>query len=112
MDPNLAPASGREAARAAWRQAVAASRSQITTATKELVVAGDVAWRIGAFTHKLPGGDVAGRGQSLEIWKRVNGQWKIHRQMSSAILVQEKLLPRPLPAEPILDKPALDKPSH
>jgi hypothetical protein len=45
------------------------------------------------------------RGQSLEIWKRVNGAWKIHRHMSSSILAQPKLLPRPLPPEPMLDKP-------
>lgn len=106
LDPNVAPVSGREAARGAWGHALAAAQGQVTSATKEAVIAGDLAWRIGALTHKLPSGDVIGRGQSLEIWRRVNGAWKIHRQMSSTILAQPRLLPRPLPSEPVLDKPA------
>jgi hypothetical protein len=36
----------------------------------------------------------------------VKGEWKIHRQMSSSILAQPKLLPLPLPSEPVLDKPS------
>lgn len=105
LDSSLAPVSGR-AAHEALRQAVGAAKGQVTNATKEWVIVGDVAWRIGAFAHQLPGGDVVSRGQSLEIWKRVKGEWKLHRQMSSSILSQPKLLPRPLPAEPVLDAPA------
>lgn len=105
MDPSVAPLSGRDATRQALQQALGAAKGQITSATKKAVVAGDVAWRIGALTHKLPNGDLVSRGQSLEIWKRVDGGWKIHRQMSSTILAQPKLLPRPLPSEPVLDTP-------
>jgi ketosteroid isomerase-like protein len=105
LDPSVAPASGREAALRVLEQAVAASKDQVTTATKEIVVAGDIAWRIGALTHRLPNGDVVGRGQSLEIWKRVNGKWKVHRQMSSSLLVQPRLWPRPPPSGPVLDTP-------
>lgn len=102
MDPTLPPVTGR-AATQAWRRALGAAQGQVTTATKEIVIAGDFAWRIGAFTHKLPGNTLS-HGQSLEIWQRVHGAWKIHRQMSSSLLAQPKLLP-PL-AEPILDGPA------
>jgi hypothetical protein len=77
----------------------------VTNATKEWVIAGDVAWRIGVLTHNLPRGNIVSRGQSLEIWKRVKGEWKMHRQMSTSILAQPKLLPRPLPPEPVLDAP-------
>jgi ketosteroid isomerase-like protein len=105
LDPSLAPVSGR-AAREALREALGVAKGKVTNATKELVIDGDFAWRIGALAHQSPGGEVLGRGQSLEIWKRVNGEWKIHRQMSSSILAQPKLLPRPLPPEPVLDTPA------
>jgi ketosteroid isomerase-like protein len=105
LDPSLAPVSGR-AAHQALREALGVAKGKITNATKELVIAGDLAWRIGALAHQLPGGEVLGRGQSLEIWKRVNGEWKIHRQMSSSILAQPRLLPRPMPPEPVLDTPA------
>ena len=104
MDPNVAPVSGQKAAREAWGKALANAKDQLTTATKEAVIAGDVAWRIGALAHKLPNG-VVNHGQSLEIWKRVNGEWKIHRQMSSTILAQPKLLSRPVPSDPVLDTP-------
>jgi ketosteroid isomerase-like protein len=103
LDPGVAPVSGRQAVRETLERSLGAARGQVTTATKEIVIAGDVAWRIGALTHKLPGG--LNRGQSLEIWKRVNGEWKIHRQMSSGILIEPKRLPRPLPSEPMLDTP-------
>jgi ketosteroid isomerase-like protein len=105
LDPEVAPVSGREAVREAVGRALGAARGEVTTATKEIAIDGDVAWRIGALAHKLPVGNAVKRGQSLEVWKRVNGEWKIHRQMSSGILTQPNLLPRPLPAEPMLDTP-------
>ena len=105
LDPSIAPVSGRKAAQLALQQSLAAARGQIATATKEIVIAGNVAWRIGSIAHDLPKSDLMSRGQSLEIWQRIGGAWKIHRQMSSGILVRPKLLPRPLPSEPILDTP-------
>ena len=93
-----------EAAAQAWIKAFNARDVDALAATKEAVIAGDVAWRIGALAHKLPNG-VVNHGQSLEIWKRVNGEWKIHRQMSSTILAQPKLLSRPVPSDPVLDTP-------
>lgn len=105
LDPSVAPVSGRKAARAAWAHALGAAKGQLANSTKEAVIAGDVAWRIGSLAHQLPNGDVVSRGQSLEIWKRENGKWKLHRQMSSSLLAQPRLLPRPLPSEPVLDAP-------
>lgn len=104
MDSSATPISGREAARGAFRQAFATA-GQITTTTKEAVIVGDVAWRIVALARKQPGGDRESRGQSLEIWKRANGHWRLHRQMSANLLAQSQLLPRPPLSEPVLDKP-------
>jgi len=64
----------------------------------------DLAWRIDAFASKLPNGTVTSRGQSLEIWKRANGQWKLHRQMSSHLLAPVAVS-TPLPSQPVYDKP-------
>jgi ketosteroid isomerase-like protein len=104
LDPSLPPASGRKAAGEAWARALSNATRQVTAATKEIVIVGDVAWRIGVFTDKLSNHDVAGRGQSLEIWKRVNGQWKLHRQMTSGLLSQAIQFGPP-PSGPILDAP-------
>lgn len=104
LDPDLAPASGQGAALAAWRRAVAAARTQIAVADKETVVLGDIAWKIGAITHRSPDRLTVTDDALLEIWKRADGRWRIHRQMSSGILAPPRRLPRP-PPEPVLDAP-------
>jgi ketosteroid isomerase-like protein len=81
-------------AREAWKKALGAAQRPLISTSKEIVIDGDVAWRIAAL----------GEGQALEIWKRVAGQWKIHRQMSSNVLTPPKL--RSPPSEPVLDRPA------
>jgi ketosteroid isomerase-like protein len=110
LDPVGAPISGREAARKAWERM---PKGQLTATSKESVVAGDVAWRIGSFAYKLPSGEVVSRGQTLEIWKRVDGRWKLHRQMPASMLAMQPV-PRPQPSEPILDtpEPLLDTPRN
>jgi len=105
LDPDATPVSGRKAARAAWARTLSAAQGQITSATKEAVIAGPIAWRIGALARKLPNGDLRS-GQSLEIWKRESGQWKLHRQMASNLLAEANMAPRPMPSAPVLDKPA------
>ena len=104
LDPNIAPATG-SAARKLWQRAFAAGNGRLANVTKEIVVRGDVAWRIGALAHTLPSGETVTRGQSLEIWQRTSGGWKLHRQMSSSLLSQRELLPRPAPPDPVLDVP-------
>jgi uncharacterized protein (TIGR02246 family) len=106
IEPNAAPASGRDAVRAAWSRAACAARSRMTIATKEIVVTGALAWKISAVTHTQPGGAVVGRSHLLEIWQKADGRWKIHRQLSSGELAgRPALQPRPVPPEPVLDKP-------
>src|SRR5688572_8808864 len=59
LDANGPPMSGARA-RETWKKALGARRGQVTSVSKEVVIAGDVAWRIAAL----------GQGQALEIWKR------------------------------------------
>jgi ketosteroid isomerase-like protein len=97
LDGSSAPMSGPRA-RDAWKKALGSGQGQLTNVSKEIVIAGDVAWRIAALK------DAARQGQALEIWKRVGGEWKIQRQMSSNLLNPSNLLPTP--TEPVLDRPA------
>lgn len=92
IDANGPPVSGARA-RESWKRAMGTSQGRLTSVTKEIVIAGDVAWRIAALK----------RGQALEIWQRVDGTWKIHRQMSSNLLTHSNVLPPP--SEPVLDRP-------
>ena len=50
-------------------------------ATIEALVFGDYAHRQGSFRVKGPDGATAGTGKNMELWKKVGGQWKIHRDM-------------------------------
>jgi hypothetical protein len=48
---------------------------------------------------------VHAQGQALEIWKRVDGEWKLHRRMVTGAGTPEDLLTRPRSDEPVLDRP-------
>ena len=110
LAPNAAPVKGREAVRAIWRQAVSTAKVHATATTEETVIAGDFAWRMGAFTHTLPNGAMVSRGKFLEIWKRIDGRWKLHRDMFSSITAaaRPKPAPMPRPSEPVLDSPGVN----
>jgi ketosteroid isomerase-like protein len=105
MGAQAPPVSGRKAAREQLARTVGTAKGQLSNATKEIVTAGDVAWRIAALAHELPGRQVKSQGQALEIWKRVQGEWRLHRQMSSGLLARPNFGRKPDPSEPVLDKP-------
>ena len=52
-------------------------------ATIETLVLGDYAHRQGSFTVKGPDGSVLESGKFIELWKKVDGKWLIHRDMWS-----------------------------
>jgi ketosteroid isomerase-like protein len=92
---------GTSAACEAWIRAAAMSGDTLVSTTKEIVISGDTAWRVGLLSYRLSGGEQH-QGQVLEIWKRTEAGWRLHRQMSSHII--EATL-RPAPSEPRLDRP-------
>ncbi len=105
LSPDSSPIAGRSSVREAWERALAGAATKVTAATKETEIAGDIAWRIDAYTQRLPNGAVASAGQSLQVWKRVDGEWKIHRIMTPIALTGPALRPRSAPNEPVLDSP-------
>jgi ketosteroid isomerase-like protein len=53
-------------------------------ATVETLVLGDYAYRQGTFKVKGPDGTALESGKFQELWKKVDGEWLIHRDMWSA----------------------------
>jgi len=53
-------------------------------ATVETLVFGDHAHRQGSFTVNSPDGTSLETGKFLELWKKVDGKWLIHRDMWSS----------------------------
>jgi ketosteroid isomerase-like protein len=94
---------GRDAAVRTLREV--AMRGKLDATSREITIARDVAWRAGGLTQTRKNGDVHARGQTLEIWKRVTGKWKLHRLMAAGLINPAESLSRPSPSEPVLDRP-------
>ena len=103
LDADAATATGRDAAIQALHEVV--TRGKLLATCRELTIVNDVAWRVVGFVQSRKNGDVHARGQALEIWMRVNGEWKLHRQMAPGIFKPTDLLLRPSTSEPVLDRP-------
>ena len=100
---NTATVTGRDAAIRALREV--ATRGQLVATSREITIANHFAWRVSGLTQTQKNGDVHARGPTLEIWKRVQGKWKLHRQMAAGLTSPENSLSRPSPSEPVLDRP-------
>jgi len=96
-------ARGREAAIRALRED--ASSGQLSAVIFEITIAHDVAWYAAGLTQTQKNGVVQGHGQTLEIWKRVQGEWKLHRRMVTGVVAPGISLTRPSTKEPVLDQP-------
>lgn len=80
-----------------------AARGQLSLTSLEITILDNVAWHVVAFVQTQKGGDVHSRGQALEIWKRVEGRWQLHRQMTAGLINPSASLTRPSTREPVLD---------
>jgi len=98
LPPDQEIVSGRAAIQEFFARNNPPGSAEIEIATVEARVLGDYAHRQGSFLLKSPDGGSVVAGKFLELWKKVDGQWRIHRDMWSANA------PPPAPATP--DEPA------
>ena len=103
LDANTTMVAGRDAAIRVLREAV--TRGRLNATSREISIANDVAWHVVGLTQTQKNGDVHARGQALEIWKRVKGEWKLHRRMAAGVITPGDALTRPSTSEPVLDRP-------
>jgi len=103
LDANASTVTGRDAAIRALREVV--TRGRLVATCREITVANDLAWRVVGLAQTQKNGVMQARGQALEIWMRVNGEWKLHRQMTAELFTPTDLLTRPSTDEPVLDRP-------
>jgi ketosteroid isomerase-like protein len=99
LDPTMPTVKGAQAARKALQNATA--KHPVTSRTEEIVINGDIAWRVAALKQKTSGAN-SRTAPMLEIWQRGEGRWKLRRQMSSGLLARAPLLRQPGP-QPRLD---------
>ena len=54
--------------------------------TIEATVSGDVGYNFGTFTLHTPDGRLEDRGKFIEIWRLVDGEWKISNDIFNSDL--------------------------
>jgi ketosteroid isomerase-like protein len=74
---------GRKAIEEAWRKDIAGPGRKAKLTTLEIEQHGDWAFETGKMLVTAPDGKVIYDGKYLCIWKRENGHWKIHRDVSN-----------------------------
>ena len=87
---NSEPVKGRAALQAMWASVFASGISGFALNTEEVESAGDMAWETGNYVMKTKDGKVADRGKYMVVWKRVRGEWKLHRDMWTTSLPAPK----------------------
>ena len=104
LPPNAEPVRGREAVRTIWTRAVASAKADASVTVDETVISGDYAYKTGSYVYTLPNGVVVERGKFLEVWKRTDAGWRIHRDMFSSNLPVRVPVPDPPPSQPRMDR--------
>ena len=81
LPPNGEALRGRAAIEKAFQGMIASGVKQITLTAQEVEGHGDTATEVGAFSVKDGAGKELDRGKYVVVWKRVKGDWKLHRDI-------------------------------
>ncbi len=84
---NMDAIRGRAAIRAVFKFTAARGHT-LEFQTQELDLAGETAIEVGSYLRRRADGSLFDRGKYMVIWKRVAGEWKIHRDMFSTSLLK------------------------
>lgn len=79
--PNAPIVSGRAAIQELWKGVFSSGITSVSLTTSEVEAQGDLAYEVGSYEMKLKDGKVADRGKYCVVWKRENGQWRLHRDI-------------------------------
>jgi len=76
LPPNAEMGQGLEAVRAAFGEMIGAGL-KAEFETVEAIAGGDVGYHVGTYVLKTADGMEVDRGKFIEVWRQVNGDWKI-----------------------------------
>ena len=80
LPPGSEPVKGREAIEAFWQSSVE-SGTQVELKMGELEDHGDTAIEVSYFVMTAADGEHADHGKYIVVWKKVDGSWKMHRDI-------------------------------
>lgn len=81
MQPNANPFVGHEAIKEAIAGMIATGVGAVRLTSDELQVFGDTAHEVGRYVLETADGDHIDHGKYICIWKRINGEWRLHRDI-------------------------------
>ena len=81
LPPNAAAIFGRDAIRASHLEEFASADVAIELEDLEITVEGDLGYKAGRYRVRTTDDQLIDRGKYIEIWRKVDGQWKIHRDI-------------------------------
>lgn len=81
LPPNSEAVSGRPAIEKLFAAFVAAGLKGVTLTSQEVEAHGETATELGAYSIKDATGKEVDRGKYIVLWKRVKGEWKLHRDI-------------------------------
>ena len=81
--PNSAPIEGRAAITEYW-SAAAGQGTSFDLTTTEVYSMGDMAWEMGTYVGTAEDGSHLDHGHYSVLWKKVDGEWKLHRDSWSS----------------------------
>ena len=81
LAPNADFFSGRDAIQGFFQGAIDGGIKGLNLTTLELEIQGDTAHEVGTYELVADGGVVADSGKFIVIWKRIDGTWRLHRDM-------------------------------
>jgi uncharacterized protein (TIGR02246 family) len=81
LPPNADFMIGREAVQAFWQGVMDAGIASLKIEIREVEDLGDTAIEVSEYTLYAQGGEELDAGKFIVIWKRVEGEWKLHRDI-------------------------------
>jgi uncharacterized protein (TIGR02246 family) len=72
---------GRAAIQKMWQSVLASGINGFDLNTTEVEADGNLAYEVGTYAMKLKDGEIADRGKYCVVWKRVKGEWLLHRDI-------------------------------
>ncbi len=88
--PNAGVVKGRPALQKLWQSVLDSGITAFELTTTEVEAQGTMAYEVGTYVMKTKAGTVADQGKYCVVWKRVNGQWLLHRDIWSTSLPASK----------------------
>jgi uncharacterized protein (TIGR02246 family) len=81
LPPGSPTVTGRQAIREYWQGGITAGLKSLVLTTVEVEAHDGTAYEVGKYEIPGAGGKAADTGKYVVIWKRDDGQWKLHRDI-------------------------------